>query len=122
QSEAPGNWFDCHDCRGRSVQKNWLGDLEGTSLEDHAGNSQSLYNVLLGGEIAQGLSACDVISFPLGQSGPVLSGVVWRLLLEGDAATAAEVGENLAVARGRKQGLLINPHMEAWLMAGTENR
>ena len=31
------------------------------------------------------------------------------------AEEAAQVGEILAVARHRKQGLLVNPHMEAWL-------
>lgn len=55
----------------------------------------------------------------------MLSGVLWRLLLQGDPAEAQKIGTGLAVARGREQGLLINPHMEAWLFrngnqSGTE--
>ena len=32
-----------------------------------------------------------------------------------NADEAHRIGEGLAVARSRKEGLLINPHMEAWL-------
>ena len=117
---SPDNpWFDCSDCRGRALPKGWPGAVAGTDLTtvhlarpDKAGD---LYNGLLGGPPAAGLTAVDVVSFELGQSGPVLSGVLWRLVLDGDPVTAATTGMNLAVARSRKQGLLINPHMEAWL-------
>jgi hypothetical protein len=97
----------------------WPGELADTDLEGFT-DSRALYDRLLGGEPASGLTAVDVVAFPLGQDGPVLSGVLWRLLLSGDPAAAAEIGRGLAVARTRKQGLLINPHMEAWLTAGTE--
>ncbi|PIE75994.1 hypothetical protein CSA17_04520 [bacterium DOLJORAL78_65_58] len=97
----------------------WPGELVATDLEGFSGG-RALYDRLLGGTPAKGLSAVDVVAFPLGQDGPVLSGVLWRLLLSGDPAEAADIGHGLAVARTRKQGLLINPHMEAWLMAGTE--
>ena len=40
----------------------------------------------------------------------------------GEAGDALEIGHNLAVARGRKQGLLINPHMEAWLSVPQETK
>ena len=115
-------WFDCDDCRGKTLESTWLGELAGTDMEGQETDAHALYEILLGGRPAKGISAVDVISFPLGQSGSVISGVVWRMLIDGDAASAVEVGHNLAVARGRKHGLLINPHMEAWLMAGTENR
>lgn len=116
-SEEP--WFGCTDCRGRVLPAGWPGKLLGTDLtgpEDAA----RLYNRLLGGDPPAGCSAVDVISFELGQQPPVLSGVLWRLLVAGDPATAAGTGLNLAVARSRKQGLLINPHMEAWLSVEQE--
>ena len=117
---ANGDWFTCDDCRGRFVGADWAGALVGTDIDGVDQDSVSLYNTLLGGAPKEGLTPVDVIAFPLGQDGPVLSGVLWRLLISGDPATAIDTGHNLAVARGRKQGLLINPHMEAWLMAGTE--
>jgi hypothetical protein len=117
---ADASWFDCNDCRGRRVQNTWPGTVAGTDLETLDGDTGALFGRLLGGAPAEGHTAVDVIAFPLGQDGPVLSGVLWRLLLDGDPATAAATGHNLAVARGRKQGLLINPHMEAWLTTGSE--
>jgi len=120
QEEATAPWFDCDDCRGRLVGQQWPGSLTGTDMDGDQQDSSALYNILLGGAPEAGQTAVDVIAFPLGQDGPVLSGVLWRLLISGDPASAMDIGENLAVARGRKQGLLINPHMEAWLMAGTE--
>jgi len=113
------SWFGCTDCRGRMLPAGWPGELADTDLEDFT-DRRALYDRLLGGAPADGQTAVDVVAFPLGQDGPVLSGVLWRLLLTGDAAEAIEIGQGLAVARTRKQGLLINPHMEAWLMAGTE--
>ena len=117
--EAGDPWFKCTDCRGRSVGLQWPGNISGSDIEGDL-DSTALYNVLLGGPVEDRHTAVDFISFPLGQDGPVLSGVLWRLLISGDPASAIEIGHNLAVARSRKQGLLINPHMEAWLMAGTE--
>ncbi len=122
QAQEGATWFDCEDCRGRRLAAGWPGKLIDTDLRESQDDARTLYEILLGGALADGLTAVDVISFPLGQDGPVLSGVLWRLLLSGDAATAPEVGLNLAVARGRKQGLLINPHMEAWLTIGSEQK
>ena len=119
-SEAREPWFDRQPCRGEDLAAGWLGKLAGTDLKGDGLCAASLYNILLGGAAQEGLTTVDVLSFPLGQEGPVLSGTLWRLLISGDPASAVEVGRNLAVARSRKQGLLINPHMEAWLMAGTE--
>ena len=120
EDAAGPSWFNGEDCRGRSAGSQWLGDLSGTDLEGNYLNSSALCEVLLGGAVDREQTAVDIIAFPLGQDGPVLSGVLWRLVISGDSATAAQVGHDLAVARSRKQGLLINPHMEAWLMAGTE--
>ncbi len=116
-AESP--WLNCDDCRGRKVDAGWPGKLAGTDLEGFT-EGEALYQRLLAGPAESHLTPVDVVAFPLGQDGPVLSGVLWRLLIDGDVKTAHEIGEQLAVARARKQGLLINPHMEAWLMAGTE--
>ena len=62
----------------------------------------------------QGCTPCDVVGFAFGQSGPVLSGVLWRLVIRGEGEEALAVGEQLAIARHRKEGLLVNPHMESW--------
>jgi hypothetical protein len=107
-------WFDCTDCRGQVLPVGWPGAVADTDLPGD-GDGAALYQSLLGGHPAEGQTPVDVISFELGQSGPVLSGVLWRMVISGDPATAQTIGMNLAVARERKQGLLINPHMEAWL-------
>ncbi len=70
----------------------------------------------LGGPVPAGCAAVDVVGFERDQTGPLMSGVVWRLVIRGRAETAAAVGQQLAVARHRKEGLLINPHMESWLV------
>ena len=89
----------------------------GTDLEVPAENRAGLYDLLLGSAPSGGVSAVDVVSFPRGQEGPVLSGVLWRLVIRADAEQALDVGRKLAVARGRLEGLLANPHMESWLAA-----
>jgi hypothetical protein len=91
----------------------WPGDAAGSDLGlDDAGE---LYARLLGGPLPAGRTAVDVASWSRDQDGPVLSGVLWRLVVTGDRSDAGQVGEKLAVARGRKEGLLLNPHMERWL-------
>lgn len=94
----------------------WPGRAQGTDLKGAAAD-ENLYDLLLGGRPEAGITAVDVVSFSRGQAGPVLSGVLWRLLISGDTSSALEVGTRLAVARGRKEGLLVNPHMEAWQAA-----
>jgi len=91
----------------------WPGRALGTDLTGTAADGD-LYDLLLGGRPGAGVTAVDVASFPRGQAGPVLSGVLWRLLITGDRETALDTGSKLAVARHRKEGLLVNPHMEAW--------
>ena len=93
----------------------WPGRAEGTDLDLPVGEGVDLYQRLLGGVPADGVSAVDVVSYPRGQEGPLLSGVLWRLLIRGDAESSLEIGCKLAVASHRKEGLLVNPHMESWL-------
>lgn len=90
---------------------------------DLAFDGDGLYDVLLGGAPTAGLTRCDIVAFARGQDRPLVSGVVWGLVLAAGPSEAAELGSKLAVARGRKQGLLLNPHMEDWLLAvHEENR
>ena len=100
---------------GNILPPEWPGRAEGTDLDLPVGEGGDLYQLLLRGAPADGISAVDVVSFPRGQEGPVLSGVLWRLLIRGDAESSLEVGRKLAVASHRKEGLLVNPHMESWL-------
>ncbi|MEN8005789.1 MAG: hypothetical protein ABFS42_02195 [Candidatus Krumholzibacteriota bacterium] len=113
---AEASWLD-RTPAGNTLDPQWPGSAVGTDLETETMEQGRLYDLLLGGESAPGITPVDVVSFPLGQEGPVLSGVLWRLLIRGEADTALEAGRMLAVASGRKEGLLINPHMEAWLAA-----
>lgn len=101
----------------RRLPAGWPGRVVGSDL---AIAPDELYDVLLGGPPAEGLARCDVLAFARGQEGPLVSGVLWGLLLQAGADEAAELGSTLAVARGRKQGLLLNPHMEDWLLAVRE--
>ncbi len=109
-------WFDGAP-GGNILDPQWPGTAEGTDLEPATMEEGRLYDLLLGGAPAPGISAVDVVSFPYGQEGPVLSGELWRLMIRGDAETALKTGIMLAVASHRKEGLLINPHMEAWQAA-----
>ena len=103
------------DPRGGDLPAAWPGALESTDVGELAADGAALYTTLLGGPVPEGHHAVDVASWSQDQDGAVVSGVLWRLVVAGNAAEAARVGEGLAVARSRKQGLLINPHMEAWL-------
>lgn len=114
--EKENSWGSWHDNQGASVAGFWPGLAVGTDLEDLATDGADLYERLLGGQPAAGHSAVDVIAFPLDQAGPVLSAVVWRLIINGNSATARKVGLLMALVRSRKVGLLINPHMENWLV------
>jgi len=92
----------------------WPGTVQDSNLEPARNDSAALYEALLGGEADPECTPFDVVSFAHGQTGPVLSGVLWRLVLRAGVEKAALVGEALAVARHRKQGLLVNPHMDSW--------
>lgn len=99
---------------GSALPPQWPGIARDT---DRGAADENLYDALLGGTVPDGCSAVDLVSFPLGQDGPLVSGILWRLNLQAGPEEAAELGELLAITRSRKQGLLINPHMEGWLTA-----
>jgi len=101
--------------RGGELAPLWPGELKDTDVEEMVEDGPGLYTGLLGGAVPDGHHAVDVASWSRDQDGPVISGVLWRLVVAGGAEEADRLGEGLAVARSRKQGLLINPHMEAWL-------
>ncbi len=103
---------------GHTLPAAWPGLVQETDLEHLQDDGHGLYEALLGGSPPEGCVPFDIVSFARGQDGPVLSGVLWRLVIRGEGAAAAAVGEKLAVARHRKQGLLVNPHMESWLQVG----
>ncbi len=102
---------------GRRLSAAWPGPVLDTDLEALRDDGAALYATLLGGQVPDGCTPFDVVSFSHGQTGPVLSGTLWRLVIRADGAEAEAVGETLAVARHRKQGLLVNPHMDNWLIA-----
>lgn len=108
------SWLDVAPA-GNILAPEWPGRAEGTDLDLSADERGDLYQRLLRGAQADGVSAVDVVSYPRGQEGPVLSGVLWRLLIRGDASSSLAMGCKLAVASHRKEGLLVNPHMESWL-------
>jgi len=100
---------------GQVQASQWLAKVIDTDIEDTAAGGMDVADILLGGAIPAGCTPYDVVSYASGQTGPVSSGILWRLVIRGDETVAQEVGCSLAVAKGRKQGLLINPHMESWL-------
>ncbi len=113
-SLQPGFFDSSVSGKDRVLAAEWPGPVEDTDL---VVPKEILYDALLGGAAPPDCCAVDLASFAIGQDGPLVSGVLWRLILNTEPSLAAEHGEGLAVARGRKQGLLINPHMEAWLTA-----
>ncbi len=110
------SWLSLKDNHGQSVAEYWPGHNSGTDLEGLSSDGSDLYDLLLGGAPSANYTAVDVIAYSLDQTGPILSGVVWRLIIDGDPTTAREVGLALAVVQSRKAGLLVNPHMENWLV------
>ena len=100
--------------RGGDLPAGWPGDLVGTDLP---GESVEAYDRLLGGVPADGAAAVDVCAFPLGEDAVVSSGIVWRLVFAPGTPGPAELAARLAEARGARDGLLVNPHMQGWLIA-----
>jgi hypothetical protein len=99
---------------GVALDAAWPGEPVASSL---VGFSSDLYERLLGGALPAGCVAMDVAAFPLGEPGPVVSGVLWRLVLADDGRDPSRLADRLAVARAGDQGLLVNPHLEGWLTA-----
>jgi len=81
---------------------------------------RDLYDRLLGGPVTGDLVAVDLAVTPLGDQGPLLSGVLWRLVLRPEGRDLRRLAERLGVARAADQGLLVNPHMEGWRMIQRE--
>ncbi len=101
-------WFRAAD---HALPGSWPGRVRDSDLEP----GPDPYDRLLGGPAGPGLVAVDVATLVRGQDSPVTSGVLWRLVLKAAASEAAAVATRLAVARRRKEGLLLNPHLEDWL-------
>ncbi len=115
---AAGSWSDHpEECRGASLPAGWPGNSIDTDLP---GSEDDLFDRLLGGPPAPDQVAVDVLAFPLGEVATPLSGVLWRLVLAdaGSGAPNAEtVARELIESRGARKGLLVNPHMQGWLVA-----
>lgn len=80
-----------------------------------------LLDRLLGaGPPPEGGGSVDVCAFPLDAPGPLLSGVLWRLVIGPGATDVLAVAVALAVTRGARHGLLVNPHMEGWLIGARD--
>jgi len=105
---APTEWFTAS---GHELPDGWPGALRDSDLPRGEG---TVLDRLLGGPPAGGETVVDLCTFPLGERGPLLSGVVWRLRLPADEPAPAVLAENLAVARDRAHGLLVNPWMQGW--------
>jgi hypothetical protein len=99
---------------GQPLPAGWPG---GATASDRGAAAASLWDDLLGGAAPAGCTSVDVAAWARGQAGAVVSGTVWRLVVRGEAASAAATGAALAVARGGRDGLLVNPHMECWLVS-----
>ena len=115
-------WFARTDCRGAALPPDWPGRVAGSDLAE---TPPDLYDCLLGGPVPEGCTAVDTVAFAIGQPGPLVSGVLWRLVLSranDDSLThdalihdPLTLAEQLIVARSSEIGLLVNPHMEGWL-------
>jgi hypothetical protein len=99
---------------GEALAAGWPGRAVASDLPDADG---ALLDRLLGGPAPAGAVAVDVAAVPLGDPGPVLTGVLWRLLLADDGRDPGRLADRLAITRAGDQGLLINPHLHGWLVA-----
>ncbi len=100
--------------QGEPLPSGWPGEILETDLPDA---DSSPLDRLLGGPTSAGQAVFDVCAFPLGEEGPLLSGVLWRLVLDPEGPdAAADAARSLIVARGAREGLLVNPHMQGWLL------
>jgi hypothetical protein len=90
----------------------------GRPLDSDTGAADaSLLDVLLGGCAPREHVAVDVAAWARGQEGGLVSGTLWRLIVGGGVDEALATGMALAVARSGHEGLLVNPHLEHWLVA-----
>lgn len=107
-------WFGDMAVGGLDLDLAWPGPALSGDLEPLP---TDLANRLLGGAIPDGCLAVDMATFPLGEEGPILTGVLWRLVLTDDGRDPHRLADRLAVTRSGDQGLLINPHLHGWLTA-----
>jgi hypothetical protein len=113
-SPPVGDWRDGAALGGGELPPAWPGRAVASDLLPLPSD---LAERLLGGTVPVGCIAVDVVAVPLGEPGPVLSGVVWRLILADEGRDPRRLAERLAVTRSGDQGLLINPHQQGWLTA-----
>ena len=99
---------------GQALAAGWPGRAVASDLPDP---DNALLDRLLGGPAPAGTVAVDIAAVPLGDAGPILTGVLWRLVLADDGRDPGRVADRLAITRAGDQGLLINPHLHGWLTA-----
>jgi hypothetical protein len=117
EAEGAGHgatWLDGTGRGGDVLPAAWPGRPVASDLEAPA---DALLERLLGGPVPAEQVAVDVAAFALGEPGPILTGALWRLVLEDDGRDPARLADRLAVTRHGDQGLLVNPHLHGWLVA-----
>ncbi|MFH1845339.1 MAG: hypothetical protein ABIF77_19315 [bacterium] len=106
-------WYQNENDRwGLALPAGWPGEPRDTDLGQPTAD---LNERMLGGQSAAGCVAVDVCAYALGASGPLLAGVLWRLILQVAAEQAATIAERFVTTRSGREGLLVNPHMQGWL-------
>ena len=108
------DWFDGATRGGGMLDASWPGPAQATDVEPRPAD---LAGHLLGGPVPEDCVAVDMIAVPLGEAGPILSGVLWRLVLADDGRDPLRLADRLAVTRSGDRGLLVNPHLHGWLTA-----
>ena len=110
-------WFQSSS-RGELLPSRWPGVPQGSDREvDPEVAVSDLYDLLLGRPRVPKCNAVDVCTYPLGEEGPLLAGVLWRLFMDSATVDPITVASRLTVTRGGREGLLVNPHMQGWRLA-----
>ncbi len=115
ETDAGGpSWLAEAAVAGASLVSAWPGRSVASDLD---ALDDDLAERLLGGPVPADHVAVDIAAFPLGEPGPILTGVLWRLVLADDGRAPERLADRLAVTRSGDQGLLVNPHLHGWLVA-----